>query len=602
MSKQKKKQMVSPQPKQARKNKNKAKSAKSVIPAIIGHAPTRTQFQEVPVARAMVSGQQEFAQIRSRNMDKDGNMSITVVGRQRLQKAILRNTNGHVFTTSSGSSVPGILMAPYYIGGVLAKIGAPYQRYRFKKTRVFSASSASTSEPAALALGYNPTSSMSDAMEKIMVPEDEGGIAGALYQGIGALAAAAFGPVWGSIALEVAKPLGEAALKWYSNYKTGVSLHQDQSDEFTSENLLDTLRNYENELNTFLAANSTALPSGTRPTPPGTALNIAQLQGRRVSAIRLQQKTILRNELDRTVQGVILGATDGPYTGPVDGSGVAPLGEVFIEYEVEFTGVVGTDGLTLAGSDQTGDPLDDADPSDPAHMAYSAADRCAYVFNIVKDYTPTITVADPSPRTPWTTLRDRVKQTHGDRFRLVTVGFDKVDYKVIYECCGRRYEARGEDRVSAIESAYAHAVTLGPFYPALPGASAIPDDSQEWLVVPSRSGASSSFVVSRPTLDRPEYSDLKEELFKLPLPIGSHMANLRTRIFAAENGIVPIFDMLISLFTERNKKLNGGQLPPLPLPDSLRSVLIRLMPEVPDDTRENALKLFLQSAEKVDVA
>jgi len=154
--------------------------------------------------------------------------------------------------------------------------------------------------------------------------------------------------------------------------------------------------------------------------------------------------------------------------------------------------------------------------------------------------------------------------------------------------------------MEAVEAAYAKALTL-------PSASAAASSSDTvWTVVDFEEDQvvdSPTLPVAVPTLDLPEYADLKMELFKLPLPVGSHMANVRTRIFATENGIVPVVDQLVSLFSERNRKLNGGLSPPIPLPDSLRTCLLALCGSKSiDETRKSALRYFLQAPGKEDVS
>jgi hypothetical protein len=105
----------------------------------------------------------------------------------------------------------------------------------------------------------------------------------------------------------------------------------------------------------------------------------------------------------------------------VDESGRLICGDVYLEYELELTGPVGTDeGVSAYSSEKSGDPLDDADPTDRRHSLYSAVDRGAYIWSALHsfaDETATVSAGPPLLRSHQEALA-RCKMLLGDEFQI----------------------------------------------------------------------------------------------------------------------------------------------------------------------------------------
>jgi len=480
-------------PRGGRKANNKKSRAKSRASGVatgpsMGSVPKPFSMATAPVAMALTSGQGQFAKVIGRKRGKDGLEIVTIEGRQLLQKALLRSTTSQVLTTAEGAAVPGIPLAPYYIGGLCQTLCQGYSSFAFENAELEYFPASASSQAAPIAMGFQP-----NVLDPVMIAgEDEGGVSGALFRGISSLASMAAGPVWGPIAMRVGEELGstlmESARKWYNNVKVAGGLITDVTDEQTVDDFLYNQRVYDSLLDTFLAANAAALTSGTRPTPPAVALS--SLKERRVAAIRRERLKTMRSAMDASTQGMLFAATDGPYTGAVDGSGLAPAGEIYFKYRVNLAGPVDQQSTTSASSSKTGDPLDDVD-ADPFHKAYAPSDRSRYLFTSLLD---SIAFTAPPPRPQIAGIQPlAVKvQQMGRRFQVGGSQPDAEGHVFRGYFDGEEFEVRAPSRTQALHALYQEAIRRAGSVPAIEsGPTAVPtstwarprSEDQEWYSV-----------------------------------------------------------------------------------------------------------------------
>jgi hypothetical protein len=265
---------------------------------------------------------------------------------------------------------------------MLSQIARPYRIFRFKKFRLLYEQGCATTATANLAMGYLPSFPHADSA--LLLDESLGGVFGALYRALLSAATVAAGPVYGPLVADVgamvekaAPVLAEAALKWYQNRKPSTSITQQATQMQNLDNyLVEGVDPFVTALHTYLAANSSILIHGTLPTAPTLGgFDQDQLE----EAVDRNNKASFGTELEQTVQGAVYAALNGPYQGAVNESGTAPLGDFYIEYEIELGDPV-FESAPDPGFNVSGDGLDNAD-SDPWHLSYDAPDRMSYVIS-----------------------------------------------------------------------------------------------------------------------------------------------------------------------------------------------------------------------------
>lgn len=366
------------------KSSHRRKASKEIV--IGADQPSGMTFASLPASISALTGRGNTVRVKSRTKDKSGVETVVLTFHQKLQNLVGRETGSMVLTASDGTPVAGIPVSPYFIGGVLGDVSFPFQQWRIVSLKPVFVPSQGSIQPGTLAIAYQPTVNPS---ESFFIDEEDGGTVGALYDALLSMASVAAGPVWGPLVLPVGKALktvlAEAAFKWLANLAPSAVSSTEDSDEYLLSQAVFNAATYGSLLQTFLTANAGALPSGTRPTAPGTwphsDLNAASLRLKQAARNRAFENNT--QTLSRTTQGMIYAALNGPYTGTTV-SGLADLGVLYVEGEIELINPV-AGGPSESNYGNKGDPLDAID-TDPMHRSHSPADRYQYMVAVFREY------------------------------------------------------------------------------------------------------------------------------------------------------------------------------------------------------------------------
>lgn len=330
--------------------------------------------------------------MRGRKRNSEGQEIVTYDFHQLLSKVANNTADELIFPGSAtyNSNTPGIACSPYFFGGALAQVSAPFRRYKFTKLGFVYHPATSTASDNGIVLAYNPQHDLSR-----IVPTGAGagftegtGFFDSLLQ----LAAGASGPMWGPLVIAVggalksgAPALAEGMLKWFSNRKPSSSIDAVLAEAFRTTKVQANAHGWE-DFNAWAIAAKAAVPALPAFTfTDGETIEIVSTtqQIRWISdAIRRARADTLSENL-QTVQGMFMGCASNFLTGT--GTRLN-RGFVTVEGTIELMDPYGDMGSLGYDDDSNlinnyGDPLDVTDLANaPLHKYSSAGERTLYLF------------------------------------------------------------------------------------------------------------------------------------------------------------------------------------------------------------------------------